>query len=71
MAKKSSDNPELSQLVRNLEKSNIAMGLEPWESLQYVERLDGVALVRSARLVEKSHGCRSRQPKHVVTVVDV
>jgi hypothetical protein len=70
-ARRRPDNYELSALVRKLEPFRVPTSLEPWESLQYVERLDGVALVRSARLVEKSHRCESRQPNHIVTIVDV
>lgn len=45
-------------------------GLESWESLQYVERLDGVPLIRSPRLFEERLFNESSLPKHVVSVLD-
>lgn len=45
--------------------------LDPWESLQYMERHNGEALIRSAQLFERNEICASKQPKHIVTVIGV
>lgn len=64
------EDTDLMDLLRKLGAIQEPSCLEPWESLQYVERLDGVPLIRSVLLFEKPYCCESRQPRHVVSVLE-